>query len=110
MAQQIVVLAEEVGRLAEQRVSDITAVTTRTKTLALNARIEAARAGDAGRGFAVVAGEVKAVSVDVATIIERADQMMYAMKRAGRGRTLHEVVGPSPASATVSVPPRRPRA
>ncbi len=47
---------------------------------------------------------------DVATIIERADQMMYAMKRAGRGRTLHEVVGPSPASATVSVPPRRPRA
>ena len=45
---------------------------------------------------------------DVSDIIARADQMMYAMKRAGRGRTLHEVVGSTAASATVRVAPRRP--
>ncbi len=61
-------------------VTTIHDIAARTKLLALNAMIEAARAGPAGRGFSVVAEEVKVLALQAAQATETISEQIGAIQ------------------------------
>lgn len=68
-AQDVESILGEIGSIAKQ-----------TNLLALNAAIEAARAGEAGRGFAVVADEVRDLSTRTSHFSQQIGSVMQSMR------------------------------
>jgi methyl-accepting chemotaxis protein len=69
-ARQTVTKLDDSSNAIGSVVKVITSIAEQTNLLALNATIEAARAGEAGKGFAVVASEVKDLATETARATE----------------------------------------
>ena len=88
LGMELVELTDRISKRAsdvEGILGEIGSISKQTNLLALNAAIEAARAGEAGRGFAVVADEVRDLSTRTAHFSQQIATVMKSMREGVRG-------------------------
>lgn len=81
IAQNILVLSEHTQQIGEI-IETVNGLAEQSKLLALNASIEAARAGDEGRGFAVVAMEVRQLAEQSRQATARVHNILHEIQQA----------------------------
>lgn len=83
----------EISKEIEAITSTIEDIASQTSLLALNASIEAARAGDAGRGFAVVAEQIGKLATDSSkSAVSTRDLIIKTMEEINKGNEITESV------------------
>ena len=93
MPERVLAVSKDVSSVVRRSIGDITRITSTTRMLAINALIEAERAGDAGRGFAVVAQDVRRISDEInqiaALLSDDLSAKMGTLDALGRGLVQH---------------------
>ena len=102
IAETILVLSERTQQIGEI-IEAVNTLADQSKLLALNASIEAARAGDEGKGFAVVAMEVRQLAEESRKATSRVSNILHEIQQATNEAVMVTEEGSKGAEAGMSL-------
>ncbi|NMO22386.1 methyl-accepting chemotaxis protein [Pyxidicoccus fallax] len=102
IASRILALAEQAQAIGDI-ITTVNDISEQTHMLALNASIEASRAGEHGRGFAVVASEVKALADQSKKATGQVRQILGQIQKATHGAVMTTEEGTKSVAAATRV-------